>query len=117
MIEHKNNTPWWNAKQGEATAEQVAAFAKAYRTGGAGPWAVAVTEGAEWVGADHVRHTVDATRAAGAVCVWVSDGTFAQCVWRATIKKAFRMTVAERMRKCGVPEGGITVVVEHEAAP
>ena len=83
MIEHKNNTKWWNAKNGEAKAEQVAAFAKAYKKADAGAWAVTVTEGADWVGAAHVRNVVDATRAAGAVCVWVSDGLFAQCVWRA----------------------------------
>lgn len=80
-VDHKNNNPWWQAKQGEATAEQIAAFAKEYKKADAGAWAVTVTEGAEWVGADHVRHVVDATRANGVVTVWVSDGAFAQVVW------------------------------------
>lgn len=83
-VEHKNNNPWWQAKQGEATSEQIAAFAKEYQKADAGAWSVAVTEGADWIGADHIRHVVDHTRADGAVCVWVSDGTFAQVVWRAS---------------------------------
>lgn len=82
MIEHKNNTPWWHAKNGEATAAQVAEFAKAYQTEDAVAWAVTVTEGEDWIAADHVRHVMAATRAEGAVTVWVSDGNFAQCVWR-----------------------------------
>lgn len=83
-VEHKNNNAWWQAKQGEATAEQIAAFAKVYQKSDAAAWAVTVTEGAAWIGADHIRHVAAAMRADGAVCVWVSDGTFAQVVWRAS---------------------------------
>jgi pyruvate-formate lyase-activating enzyme len=83
-IEHKNNNPWWQAKVGDATAEQVAEFAKVYQKAEAGARPVTVTEGVDWVGADHIRRVVDHTRAEGAVCVWVSDGTFAQVVWRAS---------------------------------
>jgi hypothetical protein len=81
-VEHKNNTPWWQAKQGEANAEQIAAFAKVYQKSDAVAWAVTVTEGVDWVGADHIRHVAAAMQAEGAVTVWVSDGLFAQCVWR-----------------------------------
>jgi len=83
LINHPNNARHWHAKQNEATAAQVAAFAKDYKRGDeASAWAVTVTEGADWIAASHVRDVVDATHAEGAVRVWVSDGVFAQCVWR-----------------------------------
>lgn len=82
-LEHENNTNWWQNKIGAASSRQIAEFAKQFQRGdGATAWCVAVTEGDWFVGAEHVRNVVDATRANGAVAVWVSDGRFAQCVWR-----------------------------------
>lgn len=82
IVKHKNNTPWRQAKQGEATAEQIAAVAKTFQKADANAWAVAITEGEDWISADHIRRVVELPRAKGAVAVWVSDGLFAQCVWR-----------------------------------
>lgn len=79
---HKNNSKLWNKKVGEANAEQVAAFAKEYQKADGAAWCVNVTEGRGWIAANHVRNTFNATRADGAVAVWVSDGHFAQCIWR-----------------------------------
>lgn len=81
-LEHRSNSKWWNKKVGQANAEQVAEFAKGYKKEDVGAWAVTVTEGEGWIGATHVRDVLAATRADGAVAVWVSDGRFAQCVWR-----------------------------------
>lgn len=82
LIEHKNNTPWWHAKNGEATANQVSEFADVFQRSDASAQMVAVTEGDNWISADHIRHVMAATRAEGAVTVWVSNGVFSQCVWR-----------------------------------
>lgn len=83
LVDHKNNNAWWQKKINAANAEQVAEFAKGYKLVEPCAWAVVVTEGEGWIGAAHVRDVVTATRADGAVAVWVSDGLFAQCVWRA----------------------------------
>lgn len=85
-MDHINNSTWWQSKIGDASSRQIAEFAKQFQRGdGATAWAVAVTEGEGFVGAEHVRNVVDATRADGAVAVWVSDGQFAQCVWRKVV--------------------------------
>lgn len=82
LINHTNNNPRWHAKQGEATAEQVAAFAKEYQKADAWAWAVVVTETADSVWGDHIDHVVDNTKSDSSLVVWVSDGNFAQVVWR-----------------------------------
>lgn len=83
LVDHANNGKWWNKKISEANSRQVAEFAKGYQLVDPGAWAVVVTEGREWIAGSHVRDAVAMTRAEGAVAVWVSDGLFAQCVWRA----------------------------------
>ncbi len=82
LLEHRNNVPWWNAKEGEANSRQAAEFAAKYKLAEPGAWAVTLTEGEGWIGAGHVRDVMSATRADGALVVWISDGTFAQVVWR-----------------------------------
>jgi len=82
IIAHKNNSAWWMAKRNDATPRDIAAFAEKYRKDNADAWCVTVTEGVGWVSADHIRAIIEQTRAAGAVSVWVSDGTNTQCVWR-----------------------------------
>ena len=82
-VQHRNNNNTWHAKDGGATARDVALFAARYkRSDGATAWCFVVTEGLGWVEARHVRDVVHMTRADGALAVWVSDGTFAQVVWR-----------------------------------
>jgi len=82
LIDHTNNNEAWRAKTGEANARQVADFARMYQRHDASAWAAAVTEGEGWVSARHIRDVVGCVRSDGAVAVWVSDGAFAQCVWR-----------------------------------
>jgi hypothetical protein len=82
LLEHEHNSAWWSLKTGDATAAQVAGFAAEYKKCVPAAWAVAVTEGGDWISADHVRGVVALTRTAGAEAVWVSDGRAAQCVWR-----------------------------------
>lgn len=78
-----NNNNAWHAKNGDATARDVEQFAARYkRSDGATAWCVVVTEGLGWIEARHVRDVMAMTRADGALVVWVSDGMFAQVVWR-----------------------------------
>lgn len=82
LLEHENNNDRWQAKEGDASAGQIVHFAADYQTVDEKAWAVCVTEGVDWIAADHVRQTGRAMRANGAIAVWVSDGGDAQCVWR-----------------------------------
>lgn len=82
LLEHENNSAWWQAKEGDAEWRQVARFAFDFQDSDEDAWAVCVTEGVDWIAADHISHTGAAVRAEGAVAVWVSDGSEAQCVWR-----------------------------------
>lgn len=86
LIEHVNNNKWWHLKSGNATPEEVSQFAKDYQCVNADAWAVTVIEGANWIGATHVRDVVDAVRNEGALVVWVSNGTLSQVVWRKGVK-------------------------------
>lgn len=83
LVDHKNNCRWWHKKINHANAEQVAEFAKCYQLVEPGAWAVTVTEGFDWIGAGNISIAVTATRAGGAIAVWISNGLFAQCIWRA----------------------------------
>ena len=82
LIDHTNNNEAWRAKTGEANARQVADFARMYQRHDASAWAVAVMETYGHVEADHIKNVVAKCVRDGAVAVWVSDGVFAQCVWR-----------------------------------
>lgn len=82
LIEHKNNSAWWSAKNGRAGAEDIAKFAKQYQREDAGAWCVMVREGEDWVEAEHVRALERVMLWEGIEAVWVSDGSNAQCVWR-----------------------------------
>lgn len=87
LLKHENNSKWWSKKTGEANAEQVTEFAREYKKEDVGAWAVTITEGEGWIGAGHVRDVMAATRADGAVAVWISDGRFGQVVWRKEVTK------------------------------
>ena len=82
-LNHKNNKAGWQAKQGDASPAEVAAFAAQYckilKDEG---WAVSVMEGAGWIACGHIRSVIAYIRAAGVLSVWISDGTNAQCIWR-----------------------------------
>jgi len=80
---HEKNSRWWQAKSGEATAEEVATFAREYQRGeDAGAWCVAVAEGGCWIAAHPIRDVVSLTGDRLHAVVWVSDGQRSQCVWR-----------------------------------
>ena len=109
LKKHKNNEAWWHAKNGEATHEQVAEFARGYQKYSAGAWAVCVAEGADWIAAHPVADVMAHTRGVGAVAVWVSDGHFAKVVWRKGGLPAWRDPAAE------LPDDDIQVVLRRSS--
>lgn len=84
LLKHKDNAAWWMAKEGHATAEQIARFAREYqRVEGHGMMGVVtVAEGAGWVSGYQIGSVVTCTCMEEAVAVWVSNGYSAQVVWR-----------------------------------
>lgn len=95
-LEHKGNSNWWSKKVGEANAEQVAEFAKQYQRGdGATAWCVTVTEGKDWISAGHIRDVMAVPQIDASLVVWISDGRFAQCVWRREVAGS------DRSEDCG----------------
>lgn len=80
----KNDEKRLQLKEGEASAWDVAKIANYFQMNNAAS-VVCLTEYADKVESDYVRHSLDGQPiiSPGAIAVWVSDGKHAQCVWRA----------------------------------